>query len=124
MKNKNIIILIIINIILTILLNIINKNKYIIILIEILLYLVYYIYLLIKEKNINKNIIITNVIMCFINIIITYVINGNIDFIINEDLSNIEELFSIFSFIMINILYSFIFIVTDVIKLLISKSIK
>lgn len=124
MKNKNIIILIIINIILTILLNIINKNKYIIILIEILLYLVYYIYLLIKEKNINKNIIITNVIMCFINIIITYVINGNIDFVINEDLSNIEELFSIFSFIVINILYSFIFIVTDVIKLLISKSIK
>lgn len=120
MKNKDIYIIILINIILLILLYTIKSNRYIIILIEIILYLSYYIYLLIKKKYIGYKIIISNFIMCLIGILIIY-ISGNMDFVIDEDLSNIEESFSIYSFFIINILYSLIFIVTNDIKLLINK---
>lgn len=120
MKNKDIYIIILINIILLILLYTIKSNKYIIILIEIILYLSYYIYLLIKKKYISYKIIISNFIMCLIGILIIY-ISGNMDFVIDEDLSNIEESFSIYSFFIINTLYSLIFIVTNGIKLLINK---
>lgn len=120
MKNKDIYIIILINIILLILLYIIKSNRYIIILIEIILYLSYYIYLLIKKKYIDYKIIISNFIMCIIGILIIY-ISGNMNFVIDEDLSNIEESFSIYSFFVINILYSLIFIVTNGIKLLINK---
>lgn len=120
MKNKDIYIIILINIILLILLYTIKSNKYIIILIEIILYLSYYIYLLIKKKYIGYKIIISNFIMCLIGILIIY-ISGNMDFVIDEDLSNIEESFSIYSFFIINTLYSLIFIITNGIKLLISK---
>lgn len=120
MKNKDIYIIILINIILLILLYTIKSNRYMIILIEIILYLSYYIYLLIKKKYIGYKIIISNFIMCLIGILIIY-ISGNMDFVIDEDLSNIEESFSIYSFFIINILYSLIFIVTNGIKLLINK---
>ena len=120
MKNKDIYIIILINIILLILLYTIKSNRYIIILIEIILYLSYYIYLLIKKKYIGYKIIISNFIMCLIGILIIY-ISGNMDFVIDEDLSNIEESFSIYSFFIINTLYSLIFIVTNGIKLLINK---
>lgn len=120
MKNKDIYIIILINIILLILLYTIKSNKYIIILIEIILYLSYYIYLLIKKKYIGYKIIISNFIMCLIGILIIY-ISGNMDFVIDEDLSNIEESFSIYSFFIINTLYSLIFIITNGIKLLINK---
>lgn len=120
MKNKDIHIIILINIILLILLYTIKSNRYIIILIEIILYLSYYIYLLIKKKYIGYKIIINNFIMCLIGILIIY-ISGNMDFVIDEDLSNIEESFSIYSFFIINILYSLIFIITNGIKLLINK---
>lgn len=120
MKNKDIYIIILINIILLILLYTIKSNKYIIILIEIILYLSYYIYLLIKKKYIGYKIIISNFIMCLIGILIIY-ISGNMDFVIDEDLSNIEESFPIYSFFIINILYSLIFIITNGIKLLINK---
>lgn len=120
MKNKDIYIIILINIMLLILLYTIKSNRYIIILIEIILYLSYYIYLLIKKKYIGYKIIISNFIMCLIGILIIY-ISGNMDFVIDEDLSNIEESFSIYSFFIINILYSLIFIVTNGIKLLINK---
>ena len=120
MKNRDIYIIILINIILLILLYTIKSNRYIIILIEIILYLSYYIYLLIKKKHIDYKIIISNFIMCIIGILIIY-ISGNMDFVIDEDLSNIEESFSIYSFFIINILYSLIFIVTNGIKLLINK---
>lgn len=120
MKNKDIYIIILINIILLILLYTIKSNKYIIILIEIILYLSYYIYLLIKKKYIGYKIIISNFIMCLIGILIIY-ISGNMDFVIDEDLSNIEESFSIYSFFSINTLYSLIFIITNGIKLLINK---
>lgn len=120
MKNKDIYMIILINIILLILLYTIKSNRYIIILIEIILYLSYYIYLLIKKKYIGYKIIISNFIMCLIGILIIY-ISGNMDFVIDEDLSNIEESFSIYSFFIINILYSLIFIVTNGIKLLINK---
>ena len=117
MKNKDIYIIILINIILLILLYTIKSNRYIIILIEIILYLSYYIYLLIKKKYIGYKIIISNFIMCLIGILIIY-ISGNV---IDEDLSNIEESFSIYSFFIINTLYSLIFIITNGIKLLINK---
>lgn len=120
MKNKDIYIIILINIILLILLYTIKSNRYIIILIEIILYLSYYIYLLIKKKYIGYKIIISNFIMCLIGILIIY-ISGNMDFVIDEDLSNIKESFSIYSFFIINTLYSLIFIVTNGIKLLINK---
>lgn len=120
MKNKDIYIIILINIILLILLYTIKSNRYIIILIEIILYLSYYIYLLIKKKYIGYKIIISNFIMCLIGILIIY-ISGNMVFVIDEDLSNIEESFSIYSFFIINILYSLIFIITNGIKLLINK---
>lgn len=120
MKNKDIYIIILINIMLLILLYTIKSNRYIIILIEIILYLSYYIYLLIKKKYIGYKIIISNFIMCLIGILIIY-ISGNMDFVIDEDLSNIEESFSIYSFFIINILYSLIFIITNGIKLLINK---
>ena len=120
MKNKDIYIIILINIILLILLYTIKSNRYIIILIEIILYLSYYIYLLIKKKYIVYKIIISNFIMCLIGILIIY-ISGNMDFVIDEDLSNIEESFSIYSFFIINTLYSLIFIITNGIKLLINK---
>lgn len=120
MKNKDIYIIILINIILLILLYTIKSNRYITILIEIILYLSYYIYLLIKKKYIGYKIIISNFIMCLIGILIIY-ISGNMDFVIDEDLSNIEESFSIYSFFIINTLYSLIFIVTNGIKLLINK---
>lgn len=120
MKNKDIYIIILINIILLILLYTIKSNRYIIILIEIILYLSYYIYLLIKKKYIDYKIIISNFIMCLIGILIIY-ISGNMDFVIDEDLSNIEESFSIYSFFIINTLYSLIFIITNGIKLLINK---
>ena len=120
MKNKDIYIIILINIILLILLYTIKSNRYIIILIEIILYLSYYIYLLIKKKYIDYKIIISNFIMCIIGILIIY-ISGNMNFVIDKDLSNIEESFSIYSFFIINILYSLIFIVTNGIKLLINK---
>lgn len=120
MKNKDIYIIILINIILLILLYTIKSNRYMIILIEIILYLSYYIYLLIKKKYIGYKIIISNFIMCLIGILIIY-ISGNMDFVIDEDLSNIEESFSIYSFFIINILYSLIFIITNGIKLLINK---
>lgn len=120
MKNKDIYIIILINIILLILLYTIKSNRYIIILIEIILYLSYYIYLLIKKKYISYKIIISNFIMCLIGILIIY-ISGNMDFVIDEDLSNIEESFSIYSFFIINTLYSLIFIITNGIKLLINK---
>lgn len=120
MKNKDIYIIILINIILLILLYTIKSNRYIIILIEIILYLSYYIYLLIKKKYIGYKIIISNFIMCLIGILIIY-ISGNMDFVIDEDLSNIEESFSIYSFFIINTLYSLIFIITNCIKLLINK---
>lgn len=120
MKNKDIYIIILINIILLILLYTIKSNKYIIILIEIILYLSYYIYLLIKKKYIGYKIIISNFIMCLIGILIIY-ISGNMGFVIDEDLSNIEESFSIYSFFIINTLYSLIFIITNGIKLLINK---
>ena len=120
MKNKDIYIIILINIILLILLYTIKSNRYIIILIEIILYLSYYIYLLIKKKYIGYKIIISNFIMCLIGILIIY-ISGNTDFVIDEDLSNIEESFSIYSFFIINTLYSLIFIITNGIKLLINK---
>lgn len=120
MKNKDIYIIISINIILLILLYTIKSNRYIIILIEIILYLSYYIYLLIKKKYIGYKIIISNFIMCLIGILIIY-ISGNMNFVIDEDLSNIEESFSIYSFFIINTLYSLIFIITNGIKLLINK---
>lgn len=121
MKNKDIYILILINIISFISLNLITTNKYISILIEIYLFLIYYIYLLIKKNYINYKIIITNFILCLIEILLMYIFNKNTSFIINEDLSNIEESFSIYSFFIINILYSLIFIFTNIIKLLIKK---
>lgn len=121
MKNKDIYILILINIISFISLNLITTNKYISILIEILLFLIYYIYLLIKKNYINYKIIITNFILCLIEILLMYIFNKNTNFIINEDLSNLEESFSIYSFFIINILYSLIFIFTNIIKLLIKK---
>lgn len=121
MKNKDIYIIILINIILLILLYTIKSHRYIIILIEIILYLSYYIYLLIKKKYIGYKIIISNFIMCLIGILIIY-ISGNMNFVIDEDLSNIEESFSIYSFFIINILYSLIFIITNCIKLLINKT--
>ncbi len=120
MKNKDIYIIILINIMLLILLYTIKSNRYIIILIEIILYLSYYIYLLIKKKYIGYKIIISNFIMCLIGILIIY-ISGNMNFVIDEDLSNIEESFSIYSFFIINTLYSLIFIITNGIKLLINK---
>ena len=120
MKNRDIYIIILINIILLILLYTIKSNRYITILIEIILYLSYYIYLLIKKKHIDYKIIISNFIMCIIGILIIY-ISGNMDFVIDEDLSNIEKSFSIYSFFIINTLYSLIFIVTNGIKLLINK---
>ena len=120
MKNKDIYIIILINIILLILLYTIKSNRYIIILIEIILYLSYYIYLLIKKKYIGYKIIISNFIMCLIGILIIY-ISGNMNIVIDEDLSNIEESFSIYSFFIINTLYSLIFIITNGIKLLINK---
>lgn len=120
MKNRDIYVIILINIILLILLYTIKSNRYITMLIEIILYLSYYICLLIKKKHIDYKIIISNFIMCFIGILIIY-ISGNMDFVIDEDLSNIEESFSIYSFFIINILYSLIFIVTNGIKLLINK---
>ena len=120
MKNKDIYIIILINIILLILLYTIKSNRYIIILIEIILYLSYYIYLLIKKKYIGYKIIISNFIMCLIGILIIY-ISGNMNFVIDEDLSNIEESFYIYSFFIINTLYSLIFIITNGIKLLINK---
>ena len=120
MKNKDIYIIILINIILLILLYTIKSNRYIIILIEIILYLSYYIYLLIKKKYIGYKIIISNFIMCLIGILIIY-ISGNMNFVIDEDLSNIEVSFSIYSFFIINTLYSLIFIITNGIKLLINK---
>ena len=120
MKNRDIYVIILINIILLILLYTIKSNRYITMLIEIILYLSYYICLLIKKKHIDYKIIISNFIMCIIGILIIY-ISGNMDFVIDEDLSNIEESFSIYSFFIINILYSLIFIVTNGIKLLINK---
>ena len=120
MKNKDIYIIILINIILLILLYTIKSNRYIIILIEIILYLSYYIYLLIKKKYIGYKIIISNFIMCLIGILIIY-ISGNRACVIDEDLSNIVESFSIYSFFIINTLYSLIFIITNGIKLLINK---
>ena len=120
MKNRDIYIIILINIILLILLYTIKSNRYITILIEIILYLSYYIYLLIKKKYIGYKIIISNFIMCLIGILIIY-ISGNMNFVIDEDLSNIEESFSIYSFFIINTLYSLIFIITNGIKLLINK---
>ena len=121
MKNKDILIIILINIILLILLCLITTNRYITILIEIILYLVYYIYLLFKKDYISYKVIVSNLIMCLIGILVIYIVNGKIDFVIDEDLSNIEESFSIYSFFIINILYSLIFTFTDVIKLLIKK---
>ena len=103
--------------------NLIKKYPWkiaLIILIEIILYLSYYIYLLIKKKYIGYKIIISNFIMCLIGILIIY-ISGNMNFVIDEDLSNIEESFSIYSFFIINTLYSLIFIITNGIKLLINK---
>lgn len=121
MKNKDILIIILINIILLILLCLITTNRYITILIEIILYLVYYIYLLFKKDYISYKVIVSNLIMCLIGILVIYIVNGKIDFVIDEDLSNIEESFSIYSFYIINILYSLIFTFTNVIKLLIKK---
>ena len=121
MKNKDILIIILINIILLILLCLITTNRYITILIEIILYLVYYIYLLFKKDYISYKVIVSNLIMCLIGILVIYIVNGKIDFVIDEDLSNIEESFSIYSFFIINILYSLIFTFTNVIKLLIKK---
>lgn len=121
MKNKDILIIILINIILLILLFLITTNRYITILIEIILYLVYYIYLLFKKDYISYKVIVSNLIMCLIGILVIYIVNGKIDFVIDEDLSNIEESFSIYSFFIINILYSLIFTFTNVIKLLIKK---
>lgn len=121
MKNKDILIIILINIILLILLCFITTNRYITILIEIILYLVYYIYLLFKKGYINYKIIISNLIMCLIGILVIYIVNGKIDFVIDEDLSNIEKSFSIYSFFIINILYGLIFSFTNIIKLLIKK---
>ena len=99
----------------------ITTNRYITILIEIILYLVYYIYLLFKKDYISYKVIVSNLIMCLIGILVIYIVNGKIDFVIDEDLSNIEESFSIYSFFIINILYSLIFTFTNVIKLLIKK---
>ena len=121
MKNKDILIIILINIILLILLCLITTNRYITILIEIILYLVYYIYLLFKKDYISYKVIVSHLIMCLIGILVIYIVNGKIDFVIDEDLSNIEESFSIYSFFIINILYSLIFTFTNVIKLLIKK---
>lgn len=121
MKNKDILIIILINIILLILLCFITTNRYITILIEIILYLVYYIYLLFKKSYINYKIIVSNLIMCLIGILVIYIVNGKIDFVIDEDLSNIEKSFSIYSFFIINILYGLIFSFTNIIKLLIKK---
>lgn len=121
MKNKDILIIILINIILLTLLCLITTNRYITILIEIILYLVYYIYLLFKKDYISYKVIVSNLIMCLIGILVIYIVNGKIDFVIDEDLSNIEESFSIYSFFIINILYSLIFTFTNVIKLLIKK---
>lgn len=121
MKNKDILIIILINIILLILLCFITTNRYITILIEIILYLVYYIYLLFKKDYISYKVIVSNLIMCLIGILVIYIVNGKIDFVIDEDLSNIEESFSIYSFFIINILYSLIFTFTNVIRLLIKK---
>ena len=121
MKNKDILIIILINIILLILLCLITTNRYITILIEIILYLVYYIYLLFKKDYISYKVIVSNLIMCLIGILVIYIVNGKIDFVIDEDLSNIEESFSIYSFFIINILYSLIFTFTNVIRLLIKK---
>ena len=121
MKNKDILIIILINIILLILLCLITTNRYITILIEIILYLVYYIYLLFKKDYISYKVIVSNLIVCLIGILVIYIVDGKIDFVIDEDLSNIEESFSIYSFFIINILYSLIFTFTNVIKLLIKK---
>lgn len=121
MKNKDILIIILINIILLILLSFITTNRYITILIEIILYLVYYIYLSFKKDYISYKVIVSNLIMCLMGILVIYIVNGKIDFVIDEDLSNIEESFSIYSFFIINILYSLIFTFTNIIRLLIKK---
>ena len=121
MKNKDILIIILINIILLILLCLITTNRYITILIEIILYLVYYIYLLFKKDYISYKVIVSNLIMCLIGILVIYIVNGKIDFVIDEDLGNIEKSFSIYSFFIINILYSLIFTFTNIIRLLIKK---
>ena len=77
--------------------------------------------MLFKKDYISYKVIVSNLIMCLIGILVIYIVNGKIDFVIDEDLSNIEESFSIYSFFIINILYSLIFTFTNVIKLLIKK---
>ena len=77
--------------------------------------------MLFKKDYISYKVIVSNLIMCLIGILVIYIVNGKIDFVIDEELSNIEESFSIYSFFIINILYSLIFTFTNVIKLLIKK---
>lgn len=92
-------------------------------LVMIIIFFLFYVYLLIKNRKnkINYKIIISLFLLLVIEIILVYVLSDKVGFIVSEDLSNITLTFGVFSFFMINVLCILILVFTNLIKMCLKK---
>ncbi len=90
--------------------------------VEICLFFMYYVYLIIKYKGkyIDKWIMITGLILLIIEGILSYFVLGS-STIVSFDLSNISEVFGVFSFFIIGVLSILIIVTTNMIKMCIKR---
>lgn len=90
--------------------------------VEIVMFFMYYVYLIIKYKGkyIDKWIIISGLILLIIESILSYFVFGS-STVVSSDLSNISEVFGMFSFFIIGVLSILIMNTTNMIKMCIKK---
>ena len=90
--------------------------------VEIVMFFMYYVYLIIKYKGkyIDKWIMITGLILLIIESILSYFVFGS-SVVVSSDLSNISEVFGMFSFFIIGVLSILIMSTTNMIKMCIKK---
>ena len=124
MKSKYIdIVLLIIENIISFVMLVFFSNMELALTIQIILFFLFFIYLVIKYRglNIDYKIIISYVIIIAIEFLITYLFSDKFNLIIEEDFSNLESSFGVFSYFMINVFSVLILIFTNLIKLCIKK---
>ena len=91
--------------------------------IQIILFFLFFLYLVIKYRDlsIDYKIIISYVIIIVIEFLIIYLFSDRFNLIIKEDFSNLESTFGVFSYFMINVFSVLILLFTNLIKLCIKK---
>ena len=124
MKSKYIdIVLLIIENIISFVMLVFFSNMELALTIQIILFFLFFLYLVIKYRDlsIDYKIIISYVIIIAIEFLITYLFSDKFNLIIKEDFSNLESTFGVFSYFMINVFSVLILIFTNLIKVCIKK---